>query len=66
MATESHRPRAPDPRAGDVEKQEVRFGNRVIKATVPTAAQPARGGTWTPPRAAGSGRGIEATAGKLP
>src|SRR5260370_29357200 len=61
--------RAPQaPLTVDVEKQEVRFGDRVIKATLPEGARNQLvGGTWdstaVPPAA---GRAIEAPAKKLP
>ena len=52
----------------DVEKQEVRFGDRVIKATVPDGARHQLvAGTWDSTAVLlEAGEGIEATAGKLP
>ena len=52
----------------DVEKQEVRFGDRVIKATVPDGPRNQLvGGTWDSTAVLlEAGAGIEATAGKLP
>ena len=56
------------PVQGDVEKQEVRFGDRVIKATVPDGPRNQLvGGTWDSTAVLlEAGAGIEATAGKLP
>jgi 3-isopropylmalate/(R)-2-methylmalate dehydratase small subunit len=52
----------------DVEKQEVRFGDRVIKATVPDGPRNQLvSGTWDSTAVLlEAGAGIEATAGKLP
>ena len=52
----------------DVEKQEVRFGDRVIKATVPESSRNQLvAGTWDSTAVLlEAGAGIEATAGKLP
>jgi len=52
----------------DVEKQEVRFGERVIKATVPDAPRNQLvGGTWDSTAVLlEAGAAIEATAGRLP
>jgi 3-isopropylmalate/(R)-2-methylmalate dehydratase small subunit len=52
----------------DVEKQEVRFGDRVIKATIPDAARNQLvGGTWDSTAVLlEAGGAIEATAKKLP
>ena len=52
----------------DVQKQEVRFGDRVIKATVPDAPRNQLvGGTWDLTAVLVEARAtIEATAGKLP
>jgi len=52
----------------DVEKQEVRFGDRVIKATVPDGARNQLvNGTWDSTAVLlEAGASIEATAGKLP
>ena len=52
----------------DVEKQEVRFGDRVIKATVPDGPRHQLvAGTWDSTAVLlEAGAGIEATAGKLP
>jgi 3-isopropylmalate/(R)-2-methylmalate dehydratase small subunit len=52
----------------DVEKQEVRFGDRVIKATVPDGARHQLiAGTWDSTAVLlEAGEKIEATAGKLP
>jgi 3-isopropylmalate/(R)-2-methylmalate dehydratase small subunit len=52
----------------DVEKQEVSFGDRVIKATVPEGARNQLvGGTWDSTAVLlEAGAAIEATAGKLP
>ena len=52
----------------DVEKQEVRFGDRVIKATVPDGPRNQLvAGTWDSTAVLlEAGAGIEATAGKLP
>ena len=52
----------------DVEKQEVRFGDRVIKATVPDGARNQLvAGTWDSTAVLlEAGEKIEATAGKLP
>jgi len=52
----------------DVEKQEVRFGDRVIKATVPEGARNQLvAGTWDSTAVLlEAGAAIEATAGKLP
>ena len=52
----------------DVEKQEVRFGDRVIKATVPDAPRNQLvAGTWDSTAVLlEAGAAIEATAGKLP
>jgi len=61
--------RAPQtPVTVDVEKQEVRFGDRVIKATVPDGPRNQLvGGTWDSTAVLlEAGAAIEATAGKLP
>src|SRR5437879_11664256 len=61
--------RAPQsPITVDVEKQEVRFGDRVIKATVPDGPRNQLvGGTWDSTAVLlEAGAAIEATAGKLP
>ena len=61
--------RAPQtPVAVDVEKQEVRFGDRVIKASIPDGARNQLvGGTWDSTAVLlEAGAAIEATAGKLP
>jgi 3-isopropylmalate/(R)-2-methylmalate dehydratase small subunit len=61
--------RAPqDPVTVDVEKQEVRFGDRVIKAVVPDGPRNQLvGGTWDSTAVLlEAGAAIEATAGKLP
>jgi len=61
--------RAPkDPVSVDVEKQEVRFGDRVIKATVPDGPHTQLvAGTWDSTAVLlEAGGAIEATAGKLP
>jgi len=61
--------RAPQqPVTMDVEKQEVRFGDRVIKATMPEGARNQLvGGTWDSTAVLlEAGAAIEATAGKLP
>jgi len=61
--------RAPQtPVSVDVEKQEVRFGDRVIKATVPDGARNQLvNGTWDSTSVLlEAGAAIEATAGKLP
>ena len=61
--------RAPkDPVSVDVERQEVRFGDRVIKATVPDGPRTQLvAGTWDSTAVLlEAGAGIEATAGKLP
>jgi len=61
--------RAPQtPVTVDVEKQEVRFGDRVIKATVPEGARNQLvGGTWDSTAVLlEAGAAIEATAKKLP
>ena len=61
--------RAPkDPVSVDVEKQEVRFGDRVIKATVPDGPRTQLvAGTWDSTAVLlEAGGAIEATAGKLP
>jgi 3-isopropylmalate/(R)-2-methylmalate dehydratase small subunit len=52
----------------DVEKQEVRFGDRVIKATVPDGPRNQLvAGTWDSTAVLlEAGAAIEATAGKLP
>jgi 3-isopropylmalate/(R)-2-methylmalate dehydratase small subunit len=52
----------------DVDKQEVRFGDRVIKATIPDGARNQLvGGTWDSTAVLlEAGAAIEATAGKLP
>ena len=52
----------------DIEKQEVRFGDRVIKATVPDGARKQLvAGTWDSTAVLlEGGEAIEATAGKLP
>ena len=52
----------------DVEKQEVRFGDRVIKATVPDGPRKQLvGGTWDSTAVLlEAGAAIEATAKKLP
>ena len=52
----------------DVEKQEVRFGDRVIKATMPAGPRNQLvGGTWDSTAVLlAAGAAIEATAGKLP
>src|SRR5262249_33511602 len=52
----------------DVEKQEVRFGDRVIKATIPDAPRNQLvGGTWDSTAVLlEAGAAIEAAAGKLP
>jgi hypothetical protein len=52
----------------DVDKQEVRFGDRVIKATVPNGPRNQLvGGTWDSTAVLlEAGAGIEATAKKLP
>jgi 3-isopropylmalate/(R)-2-methylmalate dehydratase small subunit len=52
----------------DVEKQEVRFGDHVIKATIPDAPRNQLvGGTWDSTAVLlDAGAAIEATAGKLP
>ena len=52
----------------DVEKQQVRFGDRVIKAAVPEGARKQLvGGTWDSTAVLlDAGPAIEATAGKLP
>jgi len=52
----------------DVEKQEVRFGDRVIKATMPDGARHRLvGGTWDSTAVLlEAGAAIEATAGRLP
>ena len=52
----------------DVEKQEVKFGDRVIKATVPNGPRNQLvGGTWDSTAVLlEAGAAIEATAGKLP
>jgi 3-isopropylmalate/(R)-2-methylmalate dehydratase small subunit len=60
-----------DPQASvtvDVEKQEVRFGDRVIKATIPDAPRNQLvGGTWDSTAVLlEAGAGIEAAAGRLP
>jgi 3-isopropylmalate/(R)-2-methylmalate dehydratase small subunit len=57
-----------EPVAVDVEKQEVRFGDRVIKATVPEGPRNQLvGGTWDSTAVLlEAGAAIEATAGKLP
>ena len=56
------------PMTVDVEKQEVRFGDRVIKATVPEGARNQLvGGTWDSTAVLlEAGAAIEATARKLP
>ena len=58
----------PAPVTVDVEKQEVRFGDRVIKATVPEGPRNQLvGGTWDSTAVLlEAGAGIEATAKKLP
>jgi 3-isopropylmalate/(R)-2-methylmalate dehydratase small subunit len=61
--------RAPkDPVSVDVERQEVRFGDRVIKATVPDGPRTQLvAGTWDSTAVLlEAGEAIEATAGKLP
>ena|SRR5690349_24420153 len=61
--------RAPQTPVGvDVDKQEVRFGDRVIKATVPDGARNQLvNGTWDSTAVLlEAGAAIEATAGKLP
>jgi 3-isopropylmalate/(R)-2-methylmalate dehydratase small subunit len=61
--------RAPQtPVSVDVDKQEVRFGDRVIKATVPDGARNQLvNGTWDSTSVLlEAGAAIEATAGKLP
>ena len=61
--------RAPQtPVTVDVEKQEVRFGDRVIKATMPEGARNQLvGGTWDSTAVLlEAGAAIEATARKLP
>ena len=61
--------RAPQqPVTVDVERQEVRFGDRVIKATVPEGARNQLvGGTWDSTAVLlEAGAAIEATARKLP
>jgi 3-isopropylmalate/(R)-2-methylmalate dehydratase small subunit len=61
--------RAPQtPIAVDVDKQEVRFGDRLIKATVPDGPRNQLvGGTWDSTAVLlEAGAAIEATAGKLP
>jgi len=61
--------RAPkDPVSVDVERQEVRFGDRVIKATVPDGPRTQLvAGTWDSTAVLlEAGGAIEATAGKLP
>jgi len=60
-----------DPQAAvtvDVEKQEVRFGDRVIKATIPDAPRNQLvGGTWDSTAVLlEAGAAIESTAGRLP
>jgi len=57
-----------DPVSVDVEKQEIRFGDRVIKATIPDAPRNQLvGGTWDSTAVLlEAGGAIEATAGKLP
>jgi len=60
-----------DPQASvavDVEKQEVRFGDRVIKATIPDAPRNQLvGGTWDSTAVLlETGAAIESTAGRLP
>ena len=57
-----------EPLTVDVEKQEVRFGDRVIKATVPDGPrQQLVGGTWDSTAVLlEAGNAIEATASKLP
>jgi 3-isopropylmalate/(R)-2-methylmalate dehydratase small subunit len=60
-----------DPQASvavDVEKQEVRFGDRVIKATIPDAPRNQLvGGTWDSTAVLlEAGAAIESTAGRLP
>ena len=52
----------------DVKKQEVRFGDRVIKATMPDGPRNQLvGGTWDSTAVLlEAGAGIEATAKKLP
>jgi 3-isopropylmalate dehydratase small subunit len=69
-APEDRRHRALDetPVTVDVEKQEVRFGDRVIKATVPDGPRNQLvAGTWDSTAVLlEAGAAIEATAGKLP
>ncbi len=57
-----------EPLTVDVEKQEVRFGDRVIKATVPDGPRNQLvGGTWDSTAVLlEAGAAIETTAGKLP
>ena len=59
---------AADPVSVDVERQEVRFGDRVIKATVPDGPRTQLvAGTWDSTAVLlEAGGAIEATAGKLP